>query len=385
MSTSRRINNKGGGVHEYPMPRPISYPPPSAPPPLGPPPPPLMAPAPASLGSVRRPYSYQHQQHQAAAPHARTQTEALGRALTASARRLEQAPSEKEKAKTATCILSLTAKYLGRKLGSIDLGPLSLFGPDKKDGGPAAAARAACGDDGQAYPQQQLQQQYAPGALANFGTIRPIPRQHLSYHVRRRENGAWQATVSLVQPFVHGQWTDPQGTRPGHITLGFFRTEEGALAACRNNAPPIWAEAVKGAACYLCHTGAAALFKSPCHCRNCGQLVCAKCSRSRWPNGMLPATYHNNESRVRVCDACNHLALHFRRALKEGDAARARELFASGNVNAWNPYILEGSKEVRRSSGWVWGVGGGGVRFYYICACLVATSQQAYVLGTDSD
>lgn len=357
--TSGIIKGGGGAVQEYPLPRPTSYPPPSAPPPLGPPPlpPPLMVPAPASLGSVRRPHSYHQHQHQhqhEGAPHARTQTDVLGRALTASARRLEQAPSEQEKVKTTTRVLSLAAKYLRRKLSSIDLGPLSLFGDDK-DG--AAAARAVWGEDEmtpspgyhlqQHLQQQQQQQQHAQGALANFGTIRPVPRQHLTYHVRRRENGAWQATVSLVQPFVHGQWTDPQGMRPGHITLGFFRTEEGALAACRLHAPPIWAEAAKGAACYLCHTGAAVLFKSPCHCRNCGQLVCSKCSRSRWPNGMLPATYHNNESQVRVCDACNHLALHFRRALKEGDAARARELFASGNVNAWSPFIIEGAKEVR--------------------------------------
>jgi len=271
-------------------------------------------------------------------------------ALTASARRLEAAPSDKEKVRTTTRVLSLAARYLRRKLSSIDL---SLFGDEKAD-----ASRASRGHGGEKLALSQLQhqqlqeQQQQQAALANFGTIRPIPRQHLSYHVRRRENGAWQATVSLVQPFVHGQWTDPQGTRPGHITLGFFRTEEGALAACRNHAPPIWAEPVKGAACcYLCYTGAKAMFKTPCHCRNCGQLVCAKCSRSRWPNGMLPPTYHNNESRIRVCDACNHLALHFRRALKDGDAARARELFASGNVNAWSPFLVEGTKEVGARAG----------------------------------
>jgi hypothetical protein len=362
---SKRSSIKGG-VHEYPLTRPISYPPPSAPPPLGPPPPPHASwVPPSSLPSTsRRPHSHTNNQHHhqsTAGPHARTQTETLGRALTASARRLEKAPSDKEKVRTTTRVLSLAAKYLGRKLSSIDLGSLSLFGDDKgaaaAGGGAVPGSRAPWGGGGGggggeealAASQMQLQQT----ALANYGTIRPVPRQHLSYHVRRRENGAWQATLSLVQPFVHGQWTDPQGTRPGHITLGFFRTEEGALVACRNHAPPIWAEAAKGAACYLCHTGSKALFKSPCHCRNCGQLVCAKCSRSRWPHGMLPPTYHNNESRVRVCDACNHLALHFRRALKEGDVVRARELFASGNVNAWSPFVVEGRKEVGVVGAWM--------------------------------
>jgi hypothetical protein len=151
--------------------------------------------------------------------------------------------------------------------------------------------------------------------------------------------------VCLLQPFVHGTWTDPQGTRPEHITLGFYAQEEVALAACRNSAPPLWAEATKGSRCSGCLEEFRS-FKGPGHCRNCGQLVCAQCSRSRWPGGMVPPTYHNNERTVRVCDTCHLLALEFRRALKKGDYEAAREVYATGNVNTWMPFMLDGAKEV---------------------------------------
>lgn len=144
---------------------------------------------------------------------------------------------------------------------------------------------------------------------------------------------------------MRGLYTDPQGTRPPYITMGFYGTEEGALAACRNHAPPVWAEPVKGCVCYMCHGDGKSLYKTPLHCRNCGQLVCRKCSKSRWPQGMLPPTYHNNERTVRVCDACNHLTWNFRRALKEGDRTRALELCASGNVNIWTPFLVESVRE----------------------------------------
>ncbi len=302
--------------------RPCSYPPPSAPP--------------ATMTAAKSKPGHRHSSRTVAAatrpqtlPHVRTNTETLGQVLAASGTRMQSASSDRDKVRTTTRVLSLATQYLRTKIegfSSFDLtAALSLSGGGE---GPSSSSLSRGGS-----------------GSANFGTLRPVPRQFLSYHVRQRENGAWQATVSLVQPFVRGLWTDPQGTRPGLITMGFYGTEEGALAACANNAPPVWTEPSKGCICYMCQGGAKSLHKSPLHCRNCGQLVCAKCSKSRWPRGMVPPTYHNNERTVRVCDGCNHLAWNFRRALKEGEKMRALELYASGNVNVWSPYVLEQVRE----------------------------------------
>ena len=245
---------------------------------------------------------------------------------------MQATSSDRDKVRTTTRVLNLASQYLRGKMdtfSSFDLSStLSMLDPG-----------------GSSKPSTSLSAlSSSSGGGANFGTIRPVPRQYLNYHVRQRENGAWQATVSLVQPFVRGLYTDPQGTRPAYITMGFYGTEEGALAACRNHAPPVWAEPAKNCACYMCLDGKN-LYKSPLHCRNCGQLVCRKCSKSRWPQGMLPSTYHNNERTVRVCDACNHLAWNFRRALKDGDRTRVLELCASGNVNIWTPFLVESVRE----------------------------------------
>ena len=40
------------------------------------------------------------------------------------------------------------------------------------------------------------------------------------------------------------------------------------------------------------------------HCRNCGYWVCTSCSSKAWPSNMVPATYHDQEVFVRVCDSC---------------------------------------------------------------------------------
>ncbi|KAM3577540.1 hypothetical protein VYU27_000703 [Nannochloropsis oceanica] len=304
--------------------RPTSFPPPSAPP---------AAPTthPSAVRSVPTHRHSQQYQLPNTMPHVRSNTQTLGQVLSASGARLQATSSDRDKVRTTTRVLNLASQYLQVKMNtfsSFDLSSsLSMLDPG-----------------GSKNPSTSLSASSSSGNGATYGTIRPVPRQYLNYHVRQRENGAWQATVSLVQPFVRGLFTDPQGMRPAYITMGFYGTEEGALAACRNHAPPVWAEPVKGCVCYMCLDGKN-LYKSPLHCRNCGQLVCRKCSKSRWPQGMLPSTYHNNERTVRICDACNHLAWNFRRALKDGDWTRVLELCASGNVNIWTPFLVESVRE----------------------------------------
>jgi hypothetical protein len=152
--------------------------------------------------------------------------------------------------------------------------------------------------------------------------------------------------VSLKQPHLKGAWSNPQGTRPDVVTVGFYATEEGAVAAAQNTAPPLWLPYAPGAACSGCYHDFSSVHSAH-HCRNCGQLVCSSCATGRWAGSMLPPTYHNNESHVRVCVSCHRLALAFRRALKHGDEGMAYELYTTGNVNIWTPYVIEKSHEVR--------------------------------------
>ena len=72
------------------------------------------------------------------------------------------------------------------------------------------------------------------------------------------------------------------------------------------------------------------------HCRNCGYLCCSKCS-SKWPNVMLPTTYHNNEKLVRICDNCNYLTERFMNALLMGNYEETLAIYTIGNVNLHTP------------------------------------------------
>ena len=71
------------------------------------------------------------------------------------------------------------------------------------------------------------------------------------------------------------------------------------------------------------------------HCRNCGALVCDKCS-TRWGIRMMPKTYLGNPNgalTVRVCKSCDWLSNAFCMALLKGSYEDATRLESSGNVN----------------------------------------------------
>jgi len=109
-------------------------------------------------------------------------------------------------------------------------------------------------------------------------------------------------------------------------------TEQEAYEIGLALAPPIMHTFDENPICALCNSKFA-LLKRPCHCRNCGIVVCSGCSCS-WSSKQIPATYNmEKRSNVNVCLACDWLATSFREALLQGDLKGAQLLYQTGNVN----------------------------------------------------
>lgn len=76
------------------------------------------------------------------------------------------------------------------------------------------------------------------------------------------------------------------------------------------------------------------------HCRSCGFYVCTQCSVKAWPSVMLPITYHNNETKVRICDCCHIFTEKFADALRAGDLLTALAIHSAGNINVQCPLTI---------------------------------------------
>lgn len=89
--------------------------------------------------------------------------------------------------------------------------------------------------------------------------------------------------------------------------------------------------------CHICESKFA-LLRRPCHCRNCGVVICKECSVV-WPSKMIPDTYNfKKENSVNVCLSCDWLSNNFRLALLEGDQDKSVALHATGNINLHAPF-----------------------------------------------
>lgn len=195
-----------------------------------------------------------------------------------------------------------------------------------------------------------------PHVIANLGLApRNAPNPNI---IRRRRlllfqvtkevfagRSFWRAKISTVQPRIKNPFKSPQGTRKGVLDLGVFPTEQSAHMACRSTAPPLWEGNKSMGNCHICQKTPKFLVTFLHHCRNCGSLVCQKCSGKVWPSSMIPVTYCYQESIVRVCDTCSLLALTFQNALRAGDLQTAIATFTTGNVNVHNPYSVYKNNE----------------------------------------
>ena len=215
----------------------------------------------------------------------------------------------------------------------------------------------------------------------NLETLFPHRRKLLEHdivEVIMPSGKVYRATQRLHQPDLQARLAEgmtnlgvskvksPQGKRPDRVILGEFPTREAAELACAMTAPPTWDPEIMvngtRAPCYLCGkvgvdsnelanvnmmmktvhgiTGHAKHARRNHHCRNCGHIVCLKCSEKRWHNLMLPPTFHDRERIVRVCDVCHLLTVTFADALCRGDHLLAIETYCTGNVNLFCPLSI---------------------------------------------
>lgn len=86
-----------------------------------------------------------------------------------------------------------------------------------------------------------------------------------------------------------------------------------------------------------------AVFSRPHNCRNCGVVVCSKCTVI-WSSKRFPSTYQTSKSTHSVCLACDWSANNFQDAILQGNMEKAVKLYESGNVNLRTPYISSKKK-----------------------------------------
>ena len=165
---------------------------------------------------------------------------------------------------------------------------------------------------------------------------------------------------TLLQPIIHHNpatdlWittihTDSDTTTDKHQKAFSFHNEKAARASAYANSPPILLPIQSTSICMLCDTSFTFL-RRPKHCKNCGIIICDKCS-TRWNNKMLPETYIRNKkskslrNTVRVCISCDGVARRFQKALLMGRYDVSVEGYLTGNVNLRCPFVFKGEKEI---------------------------------------
>ena len=106
-----------------------------------------------------------------------------------------------------------------------------------------------------------------------------------------------------------------------------FPTEREARKFCKAYSPPkLVTGNVDG--CLLCHATIPSSSSAPRrHCRNCGAVICERCTQ-RWGVQMVPKTYvPQMSSTVRVCKSCHWLSNAFCMALLQARYQDALRLY----------------------------------------------------------
>lgn len=167
-------------------------------------------------------------------------------------------------------------------------------------------------------------------------------RQLAEFEIKQVSRDRWYGYINLKQNFLKKEG-GPQGRRDNELIIGPCQCDSICRDLCSSIAPPLWMSKLERRLCRICQDKFN-FFETPHHCRNCGSVVCSKCSDKFWPSSMIPSTYHNKEKMVRVCHSCHYLTERFVCALKDGDFDSVLKIFDSGNINLHTPYSVYKSK-----------------------------------------
>ncbi|GKZ01183.1 hypothetical protein MPSEU_001069700 [Mayamaea pseudoterrestris] len=194
----------------------------------------------------------------------------------------------------------------------------SLFGESKPPSLPALLRRGSSANT----PEDRAAQSVRPRTLLPWSVIfSPSSRM-------------WVATLQTNQKAL-----DSNNVAEASRSLRAFSlpTEKQAICLAKSWTPPRMLPFGEAKACHIGQTKFA-LLKRPCHCKNCGVVVCRDCTVT-WPSKMLPDTYNRKDSgSLNVCKSCDWLCNAFRLALLEGDFDQAVALVETGNININSPF-----------------------------------------------
>ena len=169
-------------------------------------------------------------------------------------------------------------------------------------------------------------------------------RHYLQWTVKPNPTipGQWVTSVMTNQKAMSdGNNLEAELTKASYSATTQAEAYETGLA----NAVPLMQSFDDNPICSVCNAKFA-LFRRPCHCRNCGVCICANCATT-WPSRMFPPTFvrKNDKSVLNVCIACDWVQTSFREALLTGNRQAAEDLYATGNVNIRSPFCLEKNAE----------------------------------------
>jgi len=161
----------------------------------------------------------------------------------------------------------------------------------------------------------------------NRSAMAVFPRTLLPWSViHRPSSGMWIATLQTNQKAL-----DRQNVLEASKSLRAFSmpTEKQAVSLAKAWTPPRMLPFDSNKCCHIC-SAKFAVFRRPCHCKNCGVCVCKDCTVN-WPKTMIPDTYNRKKGNfVNACKSCDWLSKSFRVALLEGDLDKSVALFGTG-------------------------------------------------------
>ncbi|KAG5452540.1 Pleckstrin y domain-containing F member 2 [Clonorchis sinensis] len=119
------------------------------------------------------------------------------------------------------------------------------------------------------------------------------------------DNGIYRNGFAIMSPkksfTVYSSTAEEKTQWVAHMkrSIAEARTLSGNPARDEVKLSPIWIPDAEASHCMVCRNTEFTLVHRRHHCRNCGKVVCHKCSSYRW---MLP---YQGSSRVRICSECH--------------------------------------------------------------------------------